>query len=358
MRFVSAEGFLVDDVYITSVTATVFHPEVDRLRIDWEVRAKPLAVDEVLWSAFLPDVQMGPKMRINRRINGSCQIQPLRLHRDSHDIAATGEPDWDPVLDRFERIRADFITAHPTAADFVSALEQSPDGIAPSRSRTRLVTALIAAGRNADAARIADDAIARGERGAMSRTVDVLEYLAAYAKGPREYAAFTTSLAPTHDYEVLYESERGVSYGMSREHHPGVIRHHLLSMNGLDPWAVVLSVRPPHGPPDDPATRRYLQAAGTAQSMVVEICQPGGADIGAVSVRSVIGHRHTGRAERDIEIALPRGTEMVTRYEVFTAEEAAELFETFYRTDTIGHGYTLRPAEGYTAEGGYVYPCE
>ena len=40
---------------------------------------------------------------------------------------------------------------------------------------------------------------------------------------------------------------------------------------------------------------------------------------------------------------------MIGRHEVFTAQEAADLFERFYRTDTIGDGYLLRPVEGYTA---------
>lgn len=124
MRFVSEEGFLLDDVYLTSISTQVFHEGSEALRITWDVSIKPLAIDEVLWAAFLPDVEMGPKMRINRRINGAFTIQPLRLSRASHDVAATDEPDWEPVLDEFDRVRADFIADHPTAADFVSALRR------------------------------------------------------------------------------------------------------------------------------------------------------------------------------------------------------------------------------------------
>lgn len=356
MRFVSEEGFLLDDVYLTSISPQVFSEGSDRLRITWDVSIKPLAVDEVLWAAFLPDVEMGPQMRINRRINGAFKIQPLRLSRTTRDVAATDEPDWDPVLDEFERVRTDFIAAHPTATDFVSALRRADDGVAPSRGLTRMVTALIAAGHNTEAARAADQAIARGERGSMSSTVDVLKYLSAYAKGPEAYSAFTASLAPTHDYQVLHESERDVSVGLSREHHRGMMRRDLQSMNGMDPWAVVLSARPPLGTPADFTTSRYLQAAGTAEAMVVEMCLPGGTDIGAVSVRSVVGHPSTGRVEHDVEIVLPRGSERISPNEVFAAAEAADLFETFYRTGNIGDEYALRPVEGYTAEGGHVYP--
>lgn len=122
-------------------------------------------------------------------------------------------------------------------------------------------------------------------------------------------------------------------------------------MNGSDPWAVVLSARPPRGVVADCSTSLYLQAAGTAETMEIEFCRPGGADIGAVSVRSVVGHPHTGPAELDVDIVVPRSFQTISRHEVFTADEASEMF---YRTDTIGDGYTLRPVEGYTADGGYI----
>ena len=356
MRFVSAAGFVVDDVYITELFyPQVFHPDKDpnMMRITWTVEIKPLAVDEILWAAFLPDVPMGPRMRINRRINGAFKVQPLRIGQGSRDVPADQQPDWDPVLDEFDRLRSEFIAAHPSPADYASALAQG-DGIAPNRALTRTVTALIAAGRGDDAAQIADEAIARGESGGMSSTVDVLKYLAAYAKGPEAYAAFTDSLTPTHDYQIVCESQRTISSDLVRGHHRGRISHHLSSMNGSDPWAVVLSARPPTGVAADFSTSRYVQAAGTADAMKIEYCQPGGAEIGAVSVRSVVGHPHSDPAALDVDIVLPRSVETVTRHEVFTAQEAAEMFERFYRTDTIGDGYVLRAVEGYTADGGHI----
>jgi hypothetical protein len=357
MQFVTAAGFVLDDVYVTELFyPQVFHPDQDpdRLRITWTVDIKPLAVDEILWAAFMPNVAMGRQMRINRRVNGAFKVTPLRVGSGHRDFPATDEPDWDPVLDEFERVRAEFIIAHPTAADYAAVVEQHPAGVAPSRALTRTVTALIAAGRSVDAARIADDAVARGERGGMSSTVDVLKYLAAYAKGPAAYAAFTASLTPTHDYQVLCETERTISSDLIREHHRGIIGHHLRSMDGSDPWAIVLSTRPPAGAPADFSTSLYLQAAGTAEAMEIEFCQPGGADIGAVAVRSVVGRPHNGHADLDVDIVLPRSVQTISRHEVFTADEAAKMFEKFYRTDTIGNGYTLRPVEGYTADGSYI----
>ncbi len=357
MRFVTGSGFVLDDVYVTELFyPQVFHSDQDpdRLRISWTVDIKPLAVDDILWAAFMPDVQMGPQMRINRRINGAVKVTPLRIGSGDRDVSAADEPNWDPVLDEFDRIRHDFIAAHPSPADYVVALDRYPDRIAASRSLTRLITALIAAGHNEDAARVADEAIARGEQGPMSSTVDVLKYLAAFAKGPQAYAAFRASLVPTHDYTVLSESQPSHPTGLCREHHPSSMRRMLAEMDGTDPWAIILSVRPPVGTPDDFATSLYLQAAGTAEAMVIELCRPGGADIGAVSVRSIVGHPHTGPAERDVEIQLPNSTELIGRHEVFAADEAADMFERFYRTDTIGSGYTLRPVEGYTADGGHI----
>lgn len=358
MRFVRGSGFVLDDVYLTELCyPQVFHPDKDRnkLRISWAVKIKPLAVDEILWDAFMPDVAMGPQMRINRRVNGAFKVQPLRIAQGAHDVLAADEPDWNPVLDAFDRDRAEFIAAYPTVADYVSALEQRSDGIAPNRTLTRTVTALIAAGRGDEAARVADEALAAGEGGGMSSSVDVLEYLSAWAKGPQAYHDFKVSLQPTHDYSAMYETKRSdVSVDLSREHHRGMMSHHLRDLDGSDPWAIVLSARPPAGVVAGFSTSRYLQAAGSAEAMTIEYCEPGGAEIGAVSVRSVVGHPHTGTAELDVNIVLPRSVETISRHEVFTADEAVEMFERFYRTDTIGDEYVLRPVEGYRADGGLI----
>lgn len=358
MRFVSGSGFVLDDVYLTELCyPQVFHPDKDpnTLRIGWTVTIKPVAVDEILWDAFLPDVVMGSQMRINRRVNGAFRVQPLRIGQGSLDVLATDEPGWVPVLDAFERTRTEFAAEYPTVADYVSALEQRGDGIAPNRALTRKVTALIAAGRGDEAATVADDAIARGEGGGMSSEVDVLKYLSAWAKGPQAYYDFRVSLRPTHDYSAMYETKRSdVSVDLARQHHRGMMAHHLHDLDGSDPWAIVLSTRPSAGVPADFSTSRYLQAAGSADAMVIEYCEPGGAEIGAVSVRSVVGHQHADPAEGDVDIVLPRSVQTISRHEVFTAEEAAEMFERFYRTDTIGDGYVLRPVEGYTADGGYI----
>jgi hypothetical protein len=45
---------------------------------------------------------------------------------------------------------------------------------------------------------------------------------------------------------------------------------------------------------------------------------------------------------------------MISKPEVFTADEAAELFHSYYTTGAIPSKYTLRPIEGYGADGAYL----
>ncbi|WP_170914983.1 MULTISPECIES: hypothetical protein [unclassified Mycobacterium] len=103
------------------------------------------------------------------------------------------------------------------------------------------------------------------------------------------------------------------------------------------------------------ATTEYLQAAGhSASAIAIEIRKPGGEQWGAQWVRYAIGHQHHGDAPLDVAIQLPHGAEYVSRPEVFTSEEAAEIFASYYETGAIPDGYALRPVEGYAADGTLV----
>jgi hypothetical protein len=53
----------------------------------------------------------------------------------------------------------------------------------------------------------------------------------------------------------------------------------------------------------------------------------------------------------DVEIAIPTGRLHVSAAEVFDAEEAADLFETYRRSGDIPADYASRPVEGYRADG-------
>lgn len=357
LRFVSEEAFVVDDVYITSLTPSVRAPAGEHIEVGWSAAVKPLAVDDVLWAAFMPEEEMSPGTRLNRRINGAFQIVPLEIARGSFEapIADDPGPHWDVLLAAFGRIRTDFTAGHPRIDDYLSAI-RAADLPARPVFRQREIATLIAAGHVAEAAGLAEAALGAGERGTMSSDADVFEYLAAYAQGPEAWQALRRSLVPTHDLLVVSEVTPRRAMGLSRLRHPGRFGAHLAQLDGTDIWAVTLTTRPTAGVPPDAAAVRYLQAAGSADAMVVEIRQPGGDDWGAVSVRCVIGD--AGRAAGpDARIRLPRSVERLSRHEVFTAGEATALFEHYYRTGRIPEHHTLRCVEGWDAQGHPITPA-
>ena len=101
-------------------------------------------------------------------------------------------------------------------------------------------------------------------------------------------------------------------------------------------------------------TTEYIQAAGDAEAMMLDIRKPGGQQWGADWVRYFIGRPHEGNPPLDVPIELPNGAEYVSAPEVFEAEEAAEILIAYYRTGDIPPGYVLRPVEGYTVNGGNI----
>lgn len=99
----------------------------------------------------------------------------------------------------------------------------------------------------------------------------------------------------------------------------------------------------------------YIQTAGRADALTVEIRKAGGSQWGVDWVRYVVGHPHSGAAEPlDVPIVLPQSTEMIARHEVFGADEAADLFYSYYRDGDIPNSYTLRPVEGFTRTGANI----
>jgi hypothetical protein len=71
-------------------------------------------------------------------------------------------------------------------------------------------------------------------------------------------------------------------------------------------------------------------------------------------VRYAVGHPHEDNPPLDVAIKLPHSVQMISRPEVFTADEAAELFYSYYTTGDIPSEYTLRPIEGYRDDGVYL----
>jgi hypothetical protein len=352
---VSGEAFTVDEVYFTTLNPTVWLPDGNEVKVTWNITIKPMAVDDILRRAFMPDLRMGPRMQLNRRVNGAFQVRPWTIGEGVFETPKTSDPEqhWSELLDEFGRIRGAFIDAHPTAADYLRVIRTAPH---PERSHNRLreITALIAAGLTEEAAAVADAELAAGEHGPMWSGAGVFEYLSAYAKGPDTWMAFLASLVPTHDLELIAETSRSFRVGLSRARDAGRFLDYLGGFDGTDVWALILGVRLAPAFANDQAAVRYLQAAGTAEAMTVEIRRPGGREWGAVSVRSVIGRPHFEPAALTVAVELPRSTQMVSTYETFGAEEAAALFDHFYRTDDIPAHYALRPVESWGADGAYL----
>jgi hypothetical protein len=129
--------------------------------------------------------------------------------------------------------------------------------------------------------------------------------------------------------------------------------------NGRDQWALTLYALPDDLSYDQmQAAKRdpteYLQVGGMPDGMTIEIRKPGGEQWGAKWVRYAVGHPHDGDPPLDVPIKLPRSTQMISKPEVFTADEAAELFHTYYTTGEIPSKYTLRLIEGYGADGKFL----
>jgi hypothetical protein len=132
----------------------------------------------------------------------------------------------------------------------------------------------------------------------------------------------------------------------------------LHGLNGTDRFALSLWALPP-GMDNRQAVaagldREYIQAAGRADALTAEICKPGGEQWGVDWVRYVIGHPHDGDAPLDVPIVLPRSTEMRSRFEIFNADEAAQLFFSYYKTGDIPTSYALRAEQGFTRTGGNI----
>lgn len=131
----------------------------------------------------------------------------------------------------------------------------------------------------------------------------------------------------------------------------------LRQLDGTDRWFITFSPLLPGQTIEDVRhgdTPEYLQAGGRADKMMLDFRRPGGEQWGVTGVRYVIGHEHDGNLPLDVAIDLPRGHEYVSAAEVFEAEEAGDIFFTYYQTGDLPPGYALRPVEGYTADGGLV----
>lgn len=133
----------------------------------------------------------------------------------------------------------------------------------------------------------------------------------------------------------------------------------LRHFNGDDQWGLGLAPLPPDKSYSDmlragELSTEFIQAAGLPDAMTVEIRKPGGEQWGAKWVRYTVGHPHSGAEPLDVPIQLAHGKKLISRSQVFDADEAAELFFSYYKTGDIPPGYELEPIEGYRADGSGV----
>lgn len=133
----------------------------------------------------------------------------------------------------------------------------------------------------------------------------------------------------------------------------------LRHFNGDDQWGLGLAPLPPDKSYSDmlragELSTEYIQAAGLPDTMTVEIRKPGGEQWGVDWVRYTVGHPRTGTEPLDVPIQLAHGVKMISRSQVFNADEAAELFFAYYKTGDIPATYELQPIEGYRADGSAV----
>src|SRR5690606_2206609 len=105
-RFISETPYVICDDHVTAVeiVAMAGAQPGDRPRLVWTVVITPIAVDDVLWEAFLPDVEISARARSNRRINGAFRVPPLEIGRGERVIALRETPDWGPLFDEFDAI--------------------------------------------------------------------------------------------------------------------------------------------------------------------------------------------------------------------------------------------------------------
>lgn len=134
--------------------------------------------------------------------------------------------------------------------------------------------------------------------------------------------------------------------------------HHF---NGDDQWGLGLSPLPADKTYDEmlstgELSTEFIQAGGLPDAMTVEIRKPGGQQWGAQWVRYTVGHPHCQPEPIDIPIDVAGGVKMVSRSEVFDADEATRLFWSYYTTGDIPGTYTLRPMQGYALDGSAIEP--
>ena len=130
--------------------------------------------------------------------------------------------------------------------------------------------------------------------------------------------------------------------------YPDQIRFALNTMNGTSAWGYSLW-RAPEGADlldDIPFSEEYLQCAGSAEAMTVEVRT---LDADGTAHQYAVGKPGgDSTAEPTEVIRWDEGRHSTTVHpnEVFTADEAADVFYAYFLTDSVTEPYVLRELEG------------
>lgn len=122
--------------------------------------------------------------------------------------------------------------------------------------------------------------------------------------------------------------------------YPDQIRHSLNSMNGTPNWAYSLWRGPEDADPSE--EQEYMQCAGTADAMTIEVRT---LDPGGTAQQHTVGRPGGDYTAGPTEvIRWNDGRDSTTVYpsEVFTADEAADVFYAYFLTDKVAAPYVLR----------------
>lgn len=124
------------------------------------------------------------------------------------------------------------------------------------------------------------------------------------------------------------------------------LRFTLNRMDGSKLWAYSLW-RAPEGAnlrASLPFSDEYIQSAGDRTAMTIEVRT---ADASGTATQYIVGKPTEAPGEATEKITWDGGTQrtLVRANEVFTADEAAEVFGAYFRTDEVPAEYTLRSNE-------------
>lgn len=182
LRTSGGSAYIYVDGYVAFVCGYV-ERATDPYAVSWSASIKPAELDDILWAAFMPDLELSPAKRRSLRVNGWFTTPALDLERGKL-WAPLGEdpgPTLAVMFDRFDELLTEYLQVAPTPTDFLDQLDARipEDQAVRPQARLRYVLALIANGRRYEAAELLRAEIASGEIGLMrSRGRGVFEHLA------------------------------------------------------------------------------------------------------------------------------------------------------------------------------------